>query len=84
MDSLLILKRIVRKYKNKFVSKYAFGTEAMEKAIIEECNTNNGFIKEDKLVSIIKKSPSYPVQEVYTIQIRKVFMRDAYIVFNRN
>jgi cobalamin biosynthesis protein CobT len=58
--------------------KYAFGTDDMEKAIMDECNVNNGFIKEDKLVSIIKRTPNYPVQEVYTISLRKVFMKDIY------
>jgi len=59
-------------------SKYDFGTEDMEKAILEECNANNGFISEDKLNSIIKRSANYPVQEVYSISLRKVFMKEVY------
>ena len=59
-------------------SKYDFGTEDMEKSILEECNSNNGFISEDKLNSIIKRSANYPVQEVYSIQLRKVFMKEVY------
>lgn len=58
--------------------KYAFGTEDMEKAILEECNANGGFIKEEKLTSIIKRTANYPVQEVYSISLRKLFLKDIY------
>lgn len=55
-----------------------FGTLDMEKKIIENCKSNNGFISEKDLVSIIGKSPEYPNQYVFSIHLKKVFMKSLY------
>lgn len=55
-----------------------FGTLDMEKKIIENCKSNNGFISEKDLVSIIGKSPDYPEQFVFSIKLKKVFMKSLY------
>lgn len=55
-----------------------FGTLDMEKKITENCEKNNGFITEKDLISIIGKSPDYPKQKVYSITLKKVFMKSLY------
>lgn len=55
-----------------------FGTLDMEKKIIENCGKNNGFITEKDLVSIIGESADYPSQKVYSISLKKVFLKSLY------
>jgi len=55
-----------------------FGTLEMEKKITENCEKNNGFISEKDLISIIGKSPDYPQQKVYSIALKKVFLKPLY------
>lgn len=55
-----------------------FGTLDMEKKITENCSKNNGFISEKDLISIIGKSPEYPKQTVYSITLKKVFLKSLY------
>jgi hypothetical protein len=55
-----------------------FGTLDMEKKIVENCEKNNGFISEKDLISIIGKSPEYPKQMVFSITLKKVFLKSLY------
>lgn len=55
-----------------------FGTIEMENTILDECKARNGYIETSKLEGIIKKSPSYPEQAVYSITLRKVFLKGEY------
>lgn len=57
-----------------------FGNLEMEEKIIENCEKNNGFISEKDLVSIIGKSAEYPIQQVYSISLKKVFMKPLYSI----
>ncbi len=60
--------------------KYSFGTHEMEIAILVECNKNDGHIEEKKFAEIIKRSPKYPVQEVFSIKLRRQYARSVYIL----
>ncbi len=55
-----------------------FGNLDWEKKIIENCSKNNGFISEKDLISIIGKSPDYPYQKVFSITLKKVFLKSLY------
>lgn len=55
-----------------------FGNLDMEKKIVENCEKNNGFISEKDLISIIGKSPEYPYQKVFSITLKKVFLKSLY------
>lgn len=55
-----------------------FGTLEMEKKISENCSKNNGFISEKDLISIIGKSPDYPYQKVFSVTLKKVFLKSLY------
>lgn len=62
--------------------KYSFGTHEMEQAILAECGKNNGHIDESKLSEIIKRSPKYPIQEVFSISLKKQHMRPVYVLLS--
>ncbi len=57
---------------------YAFGTLEQEERILAECTKGNGFIPADLLEQIINQEPDYPTQKVYSIKLRKVYMKSLY------
>jgi hypothetical protein len=63
------------------VRKYKDGTLEQEKEILLECQNNNGFIESEKLGRILGKSNwslSLSTEEVYSIQLRKVYSKSLY------
>lgn len=63
------------------VRKYKEGTLEQEKEILLECQNNNGFIESEKLGRILGKSNwglSLSTEEVYSIQLRKVYSKSLY------
>lgn len=55
-----------------------FGNLVMEKKILSILNSSGGRIDSKTLMSIINKEPSYPIQEVHNIVLKKVFLSSSY------
>lgn len=64
------------KAKQQQEKKYAFGTKEMADAI--KSTAKDGVISESQIRAIIGKMPDYPIQEVYNIKIKKMYLRPEY------
>ena len=61
--------------------KFKTGTLDQEKQILLECQNNNGYIELEKLCAILGKTKwqlSLSTEEVYSIEVRKVYQHNLY------